>query len=61
MDFGHQVTCVDKVGDKIAALRHGEILVFEPDLSALVRQEMAKPVVVDLRDPEGCFFSKRSQ
>jgi len=35
MGFGHQVTCLDKVGDKIAALRHGGILVFEPDLSAL--------------------------
>ena len=24
-DFGHQVTCVDKDGDKIAALRRGEV------------------------------------
>src|SRR6201986_2320528 len=35
-DFGHQVTCVDKAGDKIAALRRGEIPIFEPGLDELV-------------------------
>jgi UDPglucose 6-dehydrogenase len=35
-DFGHQVTCVDKDGDKIASLRRGEIPIFEPGLEALV-------------------------
>src|ERR1700748_3354221 len=35
-DFGHQVTCVDKDGDKITALRRGEIPIFEPGLDALV-------------------------
>ena len=35
-DFGHQVTCVDTDGDKIAALRRGEIPIFEPGLDALV-------------------------
>jgi UDPglucose 6-dehydrogenase len=35
-DFGHQVTCVDKDGGKIAALRRGEIPIFEPGLDALV-------------------------
>src|SRR6202140_906631 len=35
-DFGHQVTCVDKDGDKIASLRRGEIPIFEPGLDALV-------------------------
>jgi UDPglucose 6-dehydrogenase len=35
-DFGHQVTCVDKDGDKIAALGRGEIPIFEPGLDALV-------------------------
>src|SRR6266849_7946097 len=35
-DFGHQVTCVDKDGDKIAALRRGEIPIFEPGLDTLV-------------------------
>src|SRR5712675_1970151 len=35
-DFGHQVTCVDKDGGKIASLRRGEIPIFEPGLDALV-------------------------
>jgi UDPglucose 6-dehydrogenase len=35
-DFGHQVTCVDTDGDKIAALGRGEIPIFEPGLEALV-------------------------
>src|ERR1700693_4965869 len=35
-DFGHQVTCVDKDGDKIASLRRGEIPIFEPGLDVLV-------------------------
>ncbi|MEO8321708.1 MAG: nucleotide sugar dehydrogenase, partial [Bradyrhizobium sp.] len=35
-DFGHQVTCVDKDADKIAALLRGEIPIFEPGLDALV-------------------------
>ncbi|MGY3623067.1 UDP-glucose dehydrogenase family protein [Bradyrhizobium sp. USDA 10063] len=35
-DFGHQVTCVDKNAEKIAALKRGEIPIFEPDLDRLV-------------------------
>jgi len=35
-DFGHQVTCVDKDESKIAALRRGEIPIFEPGLDELV-------------------------
>src|SRR5262245_9525747 len=35
-DFGHQVVCVDKAADKIAALKRGEIPIFEPDLDRLV-------------------------
>src|SRR6202162_196506 len=35
-DFGHQVTCVDKDGEKIASLRRGDIPIFEPGLDALV-------------------------
>jgi UDPglucose 6-dehydrogenase len=35
-DFGHQVTCVDKDADKVAALCRGEIPIFEPGLDALV-------------------------
>jgi UDPglucose 6-dehydrogenase len=35
-DFGHQVTCVDKDAAKIAALKGGEIPIYEPDLDRLV-------------------------
>ncbi|MDE2064093.1 MAG: UDP-glucose 6-dehydrogenase, partial [Bradyrhizobium sp.] len=35
-DFGHTVTCVDKDAGKIAALRRGEIPIFEPGLDVLV-------------------------
>jgi UDPglucose 6-dehydrogenase len=35
-DFGHHVTCVDKDAGKIAALRRGEIPIFEPGLDTLV-------------------------
>ena len=35
-DFGHEVTCVDKDENKIAALKRGEIPIFEPGLDALV-------------------------
>src|ERR1700723_1841646 len=35
-DFGHQVTCVDKDGEKIASLRRGEIPSFGPGLDAVV-------------------------
>src|SRR6201982_2268365 len=35
-DFGHQVTCVDKDADKIAALKRGEIPICDPVLDSLV-------------------------
>ena len=35
-DFGHHVTCVDKDESKIAALKRGEMPIFEPDLDRLV-------------------------
>src|SRR5258707_3171691 len=35
-DYGHQVTCVDKDGDKVEGLRRGEIPIYEPGLDALV-------------------------
>src|SRR6201986_2740618 len=35
-DFGHHVTCVDKDAGKIAALKRGEIPIFEPGLDVLV-------------------------
>src|SRR3982750_234231 len=35
-DIGHEVVCVDKDAEKIAALHRGEIPIFEPGLDALV-------------------------
>src|SRR6516162_4012332 len=35
-DFGHVVTCVDKDRAKIAALKRGEMPIFEPGLDELV-------------------------
>ena len=40
-DFGHEVVCVDKVESKVAALKRGEIPIFEPGLSELVRTNAA--------------------
>ncbi len=37
-EFGHDVTCVDKDGDKIARLRDGEVPIFEPGLDPLIAQ-----------------------
>jgi len=35
-DFGHQVTCIDKSAERVAALKRGEIPIFEPGLADLV-------------------------
>src|SRR4051812_46600818 len=35
-DFGHTVVCVDKDADKVAALRRGEIPIYEPGLDGIV-------------------------
>ena len=39
-DFGHQVTCIDKDAAKVAALKRGEIPIFEPGLDDLVEANM---------------------
>jgi len=39
-DFGHQVICVDKDADKIAALKKGIMPIFEPGLDALVEHNV---------------------
>jgi UDPglucose 6-dehydrogenase len=39
-EFGHQVTCVDKVQEKITALLAGRIPIFEPGLDVMVQKNM---------------------
>ena len=55
-DFGHQVTCVDTDGDKIAALRRGEIPIFEPGLDALVASNMKARRLDFATDPAAPTF-----
>ncbi len=55
-DFGHHVTCVDMDAGKIAALKRGEIPIFEPGLDALVKTNAdAKRLdfTTDLKGPVG--------
>ena len=40
-DFGHRVTCVDTDAGKIAALKRGDMPIFEPGLDALVATNVA--------------------
>src|SRR5258708_91224 len=35
-EFGHHVTCIDKDGEKVAALRQGTIPIYEPGLDEVV-------------------------
>ena len=39
-DFGHHVTCVDNVEDKVAALKAGTIPIYEPGLDELVKSNV---------------------
>src|SRR4051812_29049781 len=41
-DFGHQVVCIDKDEDKIAALKRGEIPIHEPGLADLVARNVGQ-------------------
>lgn len=40
-DFGHEVTCIDSDAEKIAALKRGEIPIYEPGLDQLVKDNVA--------------------
>src|SRR6202142_1933971 len=50
-DFGHQVTCIDKDADKVAALNRGEIPIFEPGLADLVAANMRQGRLAFGADP----------
>ena len=41
-DFGHQVICVDTDATRVAALKRGEIPIFEPGLAALVEATVGR-------------------
>ncbi len=41
-DFGHHVACIDKDAGRVAALKRGEIPIFEPGLAELVATNMAQ-------------------
>src|ERR1700741_5108642 len=53
-DFGHHVTCVDKDAGKIAALKRGEMPIYEPGLDDLVGAIVRAgrlPFTTDLKGP----------
>src|SRR5437764_14607319 len=53
-DFGHHVTGVDKDNNKIAALKRGEVPIYEPGLDELIRrnvQEDRLAFSTDLKSP----------
>ena len=62
-DFGHDVTCIDKDAQKVAALNRGEIPIYEPGLADLVeanvRQERLTFAIetTDVRDADAVFIA----
>ena len=40
-DFGQEVTCIDSNAEKIAALKRGEIPIYEPGLDQLLKDNVA--------------------
>ena len=63
-DFGHQVTCVDKDAETIAALERGEIPIFEPGLDTLVatnvkarRLDFTTDLLVPVAEADAVFIA----
>jgi len=63
-DFGHNVICVDKDTAKIETLRRGEIPIYEPGLTDLVRKNLEEArlaftteVAESIRDAEAVFIA----
>ncbi|GJE29449.1 UDP-glucose dehydrogenase family protein [Methylobacterium organophilum] len=49
-DFGHNVVCIDRDADKVAALARGEIPIYEPNLGEMVAKNMAEGRLAFSRD-----------
>jgi UDPglucose 6-dehydrogenase len=63
-EFGHDVTCVDKMADKIAALRGGAIPIYEPGLDQVVdanakagRLRFETDIVAAVRSADAVFIA----
>ena len=63
-DFGHTVVCVEKDEDKVAALRRGEIPIYEPGLEDLVVNNMRQgrlaftgDIAEGVKDAEAIFIA----
>ena len=63
-DFGHDVVCIDKADDKIAALNAGQMPIFEPGLGELVaanvasgRLSFATDLAPAVRDADAVFIA----
>ncbi len=63
-DFGHIVVCVDKEAEKVAALRKGEIPIFEPGLDEIVaanvrqdRLSFSQDIAEAVRGAEAVFIA----
>jgi UDPglucose 6-dehydrogenase len=63
-DFGHEVVCVDKDADKIDALKHGTMPIFEPGLDRIVernsrggRLTFTTDLRAAVRDAEAVFIA----
>ncbi len=55
-DFGHDVTCVDKLPEKIEALQRGEVPIYEPGIEDMMAKNVANGrlgFTLDLKDAVG--------
>jgi UDPglucose 6-dehydrogenase len=59
-DFGMQVTCVDKVDEKVESLQKGQIPIYEPGLDAMVRKNMEAGRITFSTDLAPAILSARA-
>ncbi len=61
-NIGHNVTCIDKDGSKIAALKNGQIPIFEPGLAELLNEnkpriEFSTDLATNLEKSDAVFIA----